>query len=207
MISERHWGGSAFPQVPQAQPAAEHRGGKCCSHRKPFSQQDGNHRAVSVCAVSAKVASPLCTGSLPNSTLHAPHKYHSPCNSCCCLTLPHRCRVTLLGVLSVSPLEESFPHMPGPWHIISRRSTAFSNRPTSLSISTAVHNLHRQNTIILINSQTLERVYQLSGTSSTSTRRIISTWLCTLMMGRRVLHISRDIKITQQPLSIATVTP
>lgn len=52
-------------------------------------------------------------------------------------------------VLWALPLEEPSSHMPGLWHTISRRSTAFSNRSTSLSISTAVHNLQRQNTIIL----------------------------------------------------------
>lgn len=32
------------------------------------------------------------------------------------------------------PWEEPSPHMPGPWHTVSRRCTAFSSRSTSLSM-------------------------------------------------------------------------
>lgn len=34
-----------------------------------------------------------------------------------------------------SPGEEPSPHMPGPWHTVSRRSTALSSRSTSRSIA------------------------------------------------------------------------
>lgn len=57
---------------------------------------------------------------------------------------------TALPLLWASPLAEASPHMPGRWHTVSRRSTAFSSRSTSPSMSAAVHDLHGQNTITSI---------------------------------------------------------
>lgn len=53
-------------------------------------------------------------------------------------------------VLWALPSADASPHLPEPWHAVSRRSTAFSSRSTSLSMSAAVHDLHRQETITSI---------------------------------------------------------